>query len=104
MQTKEVNHLHPVLNAKSCRGGLESPWGHHYTHTMKFNFLLIAILSSLLVGCSNQSNQESDKAVEYKKCLEDETGKLLDETASNFEYARGEATKICAPLDPTTAP
>ncbi len=104
MQTKEVNHLHPVLNAKSCRGGFESPWGHHYTPTMKFNFLLIAILSSLLVGCSNQSNQESDKAVEYKKCLEDETGKLLDETASNFEYARGEATKICAPLDPTASP
>jgi hypothetical protein len=71
---------------------------------MKFNFLLIAILSLLLVGCSNQSNQQSDQAVEYKKCLEDETGKLLDETASNFEYARGEATKICASLDPTTAP
>ncbi len=58
----------------------------------------------LFSGCSNQSNLESDKAVEYKKCLEDETGKLLDETASNFEYARGEATKICSPLDPTTAP
>jgi hypothetical protein len=71
---------------------------------MKFNFLLIAILSSLLVGYSDQSNQESDQAVEYEKCLEDETGKLLDETASNFEYARDKAAKICAPLDPTTAP
>jgi ABC-type Fe3+-citrate transport system substrate-binding protein len=69
-----------------------------------YTLVTLIFAVQLFSGCSNQSNQESDKAVEYKRCLEDETGKLLDETASNFEYARGEATKICAPLDSTATP
>jgi hypothetical protein len=41
--------------------------------------------------------------VEYNNCLQVETDKLLDETGSNLDYARGEALKVCEPLRPAKA-
>ena len=57
-----------------------------------------------LSGCSSDDNKDSAELVEYNNCLQTETDKLLDETGSNLDYARGEALKVCEPLKPATAP
>jgi hypothetical protein len=58
----------------------------------------------LLSGCSSDGNKDSVELVEYNNCLQTETDKLLDETGSNLDYARGEALKVCEPLKPATTP
>ena len=65
--------------------------------------LLILSAIFLISGCSSGNNEESDGLVEYNNCLQVETDKLLDETGSNLDYARGEALKVCEPLKPATA-
>ena len=63
-------------------------------------FLLLVILP-LSTACAKSNQDISPEQAKYKSCLEDETSKLLDETASNFESARASALKTCAQLDPT---
>ena len=66
-----------------------------------FGFVLLTFFIS---GCSSDNNNESSELVEYNNCLQTETDKLLDETGSNLDYARGEALKVCEPLKPVTTP
>jgi hypothetical protein len=77
-----------------------------YTYGMKkkvkvFGFVLLMFFIS---GCSSDNKKESSELVEYNSCLQSETDKLLDETSSNLDYARGEALKVCEPLKPATTP
>ena len=67
----------------------------------------IALVLSVLFflsGCSSDDSKDSAELVEYSNCLQTETDKLLDETGSNLDYARGEALKVCEPLKPATTP
>jgi len=78
----------------------------NYTYGMKikakvFGFVLLTFFIS---GCSSDNNNESSELVDYNNCLQTETDKLLDETGSNLDYARGEALKVCEPLKPATTP
>ncbi len=66
-----------------------------------FGFVL---LTSFISGCSSDDNNKSSELVEYNNCLQTETDKLLDETGSNLDYARGEALMFCEPLKPATTP
>jgi hypothetical protein len=66
-----------------------------------FGFVLLTFFIS---GCSSDNNNESSELVDYNNCLQTETDKLLDETGSNLDYARGEALKVCEPLKPATTP
>jgi hypothetical protein len=63
-------------------------------------FLAIFILP-LTTGCAKSNYGISPEETKYKSCLEDETSKLLDETASNFESARASAIQTCAQLEPS---
>ena len=66
---------------------------------------LLALITGLMVtACSGDKDKESAELVKYKNCLETETSKLLDETGSNFEYAKEQAVQLCAQLEPATTP
>ena len=58
----------------------------------------------MVTACSGDKDKESAELVKYKNCLETETSKLLDETGSNFEYAKEQAVQLCAQLEPATTP
>lgn len=60
-------------------------------------FSLILVFTS---ACSNNQSEESAEVAKYKTCLESETGLLLDETGSNFEYAKSTALEKCASVKP----
>ena len=64
-------------------------------------FLAIFVLP-LTTGCAKSNSGISLEEAKYKSCLEDETSKLLDETASNFESARASALQACAQLEPNS--
>ena len=67
--------------------------------------VLLAVITGLMVtGCSADKDTESAELTKYKNCLETETSKLLDETGSNFEYAKEQAAQLCAQLKPATTP
>lgn len=68
-------------------------------HTKLFLSLALLILP-LSTACTKSNPDVSPEQAKYKSCLENETSKLLDETASNFESARASAVKACAQLDP----
>ncbi len=66
---------------------------------------LLALITGLMVtACSGDKDKESAELVKYKNCLETETSKLLDETGSNFDYAKEQAVQLCAQLKPATTP
>ena len=62
-------------------------------------FLALLVLP-LTAACTKSDPGISPEEAKYKSCLEDETSKLLDETASNFESARASALEACAQLEP----
>lgn len=65
-------------------------------------FLFSAVLVlSLTTACTISDPGISPEEAKYKSCLEDETSKLLDETASNLESSRASALQTCAPLEPS---
>ena len=67
--------------------------------------VLLAVITGLMVtGCSGDKDKESAELAKYKNCLETETSKLLDETGSNFDYAKEQAAELCAQLKPATTP
>jgi hypothetical protein len=68
--------------------------------TKVFLFLALLVLP-LTTACTKSSSGISPEEAKYKSCLEDETSKLLDETASNFESARASAIQTCAQLEPS---
>jgi hypothetical protein len=58
-----------------------------------------ALIFALAVnGCSGAKDTESSELATYKKCLENEASKLLDETGSNSDYANQTAAEKCAEL------
>ena len=63
------------------------------------SYLMLVILP-LSTACTKSNQDISPEQAKYKSCLEDETSKLLDETASNFESARASAIEACAQLEP----
>jgi len=67
--------------------------------------VLLALITGLMVtACSSNNDKESAELVKYKNCLETETSKLLDETGSNFDYAKEQAAQLCAQLKPANTP
>jgi hypothetical protein len=63
---------------------------------------LALLVLPLTTACTKSSSGISPEEAKYKSCLEDETSKLLDETASNFESARASALEACAQLEPNS--
>ena len=61
---------------------------------------LALLVLPLTTACTKSDPGISPEEAKYKSCLEDETSKLLDETASNFESARASALEACAQLEP----
>jgi len=66
----------------------------------KVVFYLAILVLPLTTACTKSDPGISPEEAKYKSCLEDETSKLLDETASNFESARASALEACAQLEP----
>ena len=65
--------------------------------------IYLALLAlPLTTACTKSDPGISPEEAKYKSCLEDETSKLLDETASNFESARASALEACAQLEPNS--
>jgi hypothetical protein len=64
--------------------------------------LVLVVLASVslltLASCGTQKVGKTNGPVAFKKCLETESRKLLDETGSNLEYANEKATKTCQRL------
>jgi hypothetical protein len=63
---------------------------------------LALLVLPLTTACIKSDPGISPEEAKYKSCLEDETSKLLDETASNFESARASALEACAQLEPNS--
>jgi len=63
---------------------------------------LALLVLPLTTACTKSDPGISPEEAKYKSCLEDETSKLLDETASNFESARASALEACAQLEPNS--
>ena len=63
---------------------------------------LSLLVLPLTTACTKSDPGISPEEAKYKSCLEDETSKLLDETASNFESARASALEACAQLEPNS--
>ena len=63
---------------------------------------LALLVLPLTTACTKSDSGISPEEAKYKSCLEDETSKLLDETASNFESARASALEACAQLEPNS--
>jgi hypothetical protein len=61
---------------------------------------LALLVLPITTACTKSDPGISPEEAKYKSCLEDETSKLLDETASNFESARASALEACAQLEP----
>jgi len=59
---------------------------------------LALIFSLTLAACGGDKVEETSNPVSYKKCLETEAAKLLDETGSNLDYANEMAAKACEAL------
>ena len=68
----------------------------------KVLFYLAILVLPLTTACTKSDPGISPEEAKYKSCLEDETSKLLDETASNFESARASALEACAQLEPNS--
>ena len=66
----------------------------------KVIFYIALLVLPLTTSCTKSNPAISPEQAKYKSCLEDETSKLLDETASNFESARASALEACAQLEP----
>lgn len=65
----------------------------------KITLVALALASSFtLTGCGGDKVKDSTNPVSYKKCLETEAAKLLDETGSNADYANEMAAKACEAL------
>ena len=69
---------------------------------LKVIIYLALLVLPLTTACTKSDPGISPEEAKYKSCLEDETGKLLDETASNFESARASALEACAQLEPNS--
>ena len=67
---------------------------------LKVIIYLALLVLPLTTACTKSDPGISPEEAKYKSCLEDETSKLLDETASNFESARASALEACAQLEP----
>ena len=67
---------------------------------LKVIIYLALLVLPLTTACTKSDPGISPEEAKYKSCLEDETSKLLDETASNFESARASALQACAQLEP----
>ena len=67
---------------------------------LKVIIYLALLVLPLTTACTKSDPSISPEEAKYKSCLEDETSKLLDETASNFESARASALEACAQLEP----
>ena len=63
---------------------------------------LALLVLPITTACTKSDPGISPEEAKYKSCLEDETSKLLDETASNFESARASALEACAQLEPNS--
>jgi hypothetical protein len=63
---------------------------------------LALLILPITTACTKSDPGISPEEAKYKSCLEDETSKLLDETASNFESARASALEACAQLEPNS--
>jgi len=63
---------------------------------------LALLVLPLTTACTKSDPGISPEEAKYKSCLEDETSKLLDETASNFESARASALEACAQIEPNS--
>jgi len=63
---------------------------------------LALLVLPLTTACTKSDPGISPEEAKYKSCLEDETSKLLDETASNFKSARASALEACAQLEPNS--
>lgn len=63
---------------------------------------LALLVLPLTTACTKSDPGISPEEAKYKSCLEGETSKLLDETASNFESARASALEACAQLEPNS--
>jgi len=59
---------------------------------------LALTFSLTLAACGGDKVEETSNPVSYKKCLETEAAKLLDETGSNLDYANEMAAKACEAL------
>jgi hypothetical protein len=70
--------------------------------TPKVIIYLALLVLPLTTACTKSDPGISPEEAKYKSCLEDETSKLLDETASNFESARASALEACAQLEPNS--
>ena len=69
---------------------------------LKVIIYLALLVLPLTSACTKSDPGISPEEAKYKSCLEDETSKLLDETASNFESARASALEACAQLEPNS--
>ena len=69
---------------------------------LKVIIYLALLVLPLTTACTESDPGISPEEAKYKSCLEDETSKLLDETASNFESARASALEACAQLEPNS--
>lgn len=70
--------------------------------SLKVIIYLALLVLPLTTACTKSDPGISPEEAKYKSCLEDETSKLLDETASNFESARASALEACAQLEPNS--
>ena len=61
--------------------------------------MVLALTFSLtLAACGGDNAEKTNDPLAYKKCLETEAAKLLDETGSNLDYANEMAAKACEAL------
>ena len=65
----------------------------------KATLAALALASSfVLTGCGGDKVEKTNDPAAYKKCIETEAAKFLDETGSNLEFANGKAAKACEAL------
>ena len=65
----------------------------------KATLVALALASSfVLTGCGGNKVEKTNDPAAYKKCIETEAAKLLDETGSNADYANEMAAKACEAL------
>lgn len=65
----------------------------------RITLMVLALTFSLtLAACGGDKVEKTSDPVSYKKCLETEAAKLLDETGSNLDYANEMAAKACEAL------
>ena len=63
------------------------------------SLVALALASSFaLTGCGGDKVEKTNDPAAYKKCIETESAKFLDETGSNLEYANEKAAKACEGL------